>query len=293
MAGLTWLHLSDWHQEGKKFDRRVVGEALIAEIERRKTISPDLAKIDFIIFSGDVANTGQADEYEDAIRKLFQPLLDATGLKPDQLLIVPGNHDLDRELIPAGLLKPLQSNDEVEVWWNDDKKRAQLNQPFQAFYNFLLNYKGSNLPRYADIFVCEVDGKKIAFLLINSAWMCARNKVKAKQINDIGYLCVGESQIYEPLKQISDANIMIAVLHHPLDWLAPFDQNRVELHLKRKCNFILHGHGHKPGVSEPMIWQSFVATFLSLSEMRPKPWPKKKIWEFPSTKDVLKIKWND
>jgi tetratricopeptide (TPR) repeat protein len=32
--------------------------------------------------------------------------------------------------------------------------------------------------------------------------------------------------------------------------LAPFDQGRVEVHLKRKCNIILHGHGHKPGVSE-------------------------------------------
>ena len=79
--------------------------------------------------------------------------------------------------------------------------------------------------------------------------MCARNKVKGNRFNDQGYLCIGESQIYEPLKQISDADIKIAVLHHPLDWLAPFDQNRIEMHLKRNCNFILHGHGHKPGVS--------------------------------------------
>jgi hypothetical protein len=24
MAGLTWLHLSDWHQKGKEFNREVV-----------------------------------------------------------------------------------------------------------------------------------------------------------------------------------------------------------------------------------------------------------------------------
>ena len=39
------------------------------------------------------------------------------------------------------------------------------------------------------------------------------------------------------------------MLHHPLDWLTPFDLSRNEVHLKRKFNFILHGHAHKPGAS--------------------------------------------
>jgi predicted MPP superfamily phosphohydrolase len=92
--GLTWIHLSDWHQEGKKFDRKVVGDALIADIEKREAISPDLADIDFIVFSGDVSNAGRPNEYEDAIRELFQPLLAASGVNPEKLFIIPGNHDL-------------------------------------------------------------------------------------------------------------------------------------------------------------------------------------------------------
>jgi hypothetical protein len=31
-AGLTWLHLSDWHQKGMDFDRKVVRDALIDDI---------------------------------------------------------------------------------------------------------------------------------------------------------------------------------------------------------------------------------------------------------------------
>jgi hypothetical protein len=27
-AGMTWLHLSDWHQKGMDFDRKVVRDAL-------------------------------------------------------------------------------------------------------------------------------------------------------------------------------------------------------------------------------------------------------------------------
>jgi hypothetical protein len=158
--GLTWIHLSDWHQEGKNFDRKVVGDALIADIERRKTISPDLADIDFIVFSGDVSNSGRPSEYEDAIRELFQPLLAASGVKPDKLFIIPGNHDLDRDSIPMGLSKPLKSLDQVETWWNDEVKRMQLLQPFQAFYKFLKDYTGHDQPKLADIRVMEIGGEK-------------------------------------------------------------------------------------------------------------------------------------
>jgi len=55
MAGMTWLHLSDWHQRGKDFDRDVVRDALLEDIRNRAAIHADLAKIDFVIFSGDVA----------------------------------------------------------------------------------------------------------------------------------------------------------------------------------------------------------------------------------------------
>ncbi len=36
MAGLTWLHLSDWRQKGEDFNRDVVRDALIKCVNRRK-----------------------------------------------------------------------------------------------------------------------------------------------------------------------------------------------------------------------------------------------------------------
>jgi 3',5'-cyclic AMP phosphodiesterase CpdA len=112
MAGITWLHLSDWHQEGRDFDRQVVRDALIQDIrEREKKISSDLAKIDFIVFSGDVAHAGKKEEYEAAKENLFDPLLEATGLTTERLFIVPGNHDLDRssfKLLPEDVKKPFE-----------------------------------------------------------------------------------------------------------------------------------------------------------------------------------------
>jgi len=249
MTGLTWLHLSDWHQAERKFNRKVVCDALIKDIKARVEISLHLSKIDFIIFSGDAAKSGQPDEYTKATEDLFNPLLEACQLGKDRLFIVPGNHDLDRDLIPAALSKPLTSNEKVEPWWSEEKKRVQLSQPFQAFNRFLTDCTGQKPPEYCSVGSFEIDGRKIKLLGINSAWMCARHKDEAGEFSDQGYLCIGESQIYDSLENISDSDIKIAVLHHPLDWLAPFDSSRNEVHLKRKCNFILHGHAHKPGAS--------------------------------------------
>jgi len=143
----------------------------------------------------------------------------------------------------------LNSNEEVEACWSDERKRRLLSQPFQAFNHFLTDCTGQKPPEYCSFAPFEIDGRKIELLGINSAWMCARHKDEAGEFSDQGYLCIGEPQIYESLEKTSDSDIKIAVLHHPLDWLTPFDLSRNEVHLKRECNFILHGHAHKPGAS--------------------------------------------
>jgi len=69
---LCWLHLSGWHQAGKDFDRRVVRDALVADIrERANRIDSALARVDFVIFGGGLAAGGNAAEYETACRKVY------------------------------------------------------------------------------------------------------------------------------------------------------------------------------------------------------------------------------
>ena len=154
MTGVTWLHLSDWHQKGKDFDRKVVLRALIKDIKERKEISSDLEKIDFVIFSGDVAFRGKPEEYQAAKEQFFQPLLEACGLGPKQLFIVPGNHDLDRDkfkLLPSGLPKTLSTEKEVQDWLTDDGNRSLVLKPFEEFASFVREYPEQEPPEYANI----------------------------------------------------------------------------------------------------------------------------------------------
>ena len=250
MTGLTWLHLSDWHQRGKDFDRKVVRDALLQDIRERAQIDSRLAQIEFVVFSGDLAFSGQKAEYEAAKEHLLDLVLRAANVKPDRLFIVPGNHDLDRdivtEMLPPALQQPL-TEDQCKVWLTDDKKRRRVLEPFEAFSEFVGAYTGQKPPDYASIRVwSDIGSKKVALLGLNSAWMCGRNKDAKGEVYDYGYTLVGEPQIYDALSQIAAADVRIVVLHHPFNWLTEFDRNRVEERLGRAVHFILYGHQHVP-----------------------------------------------
>lgn len=252
MAGLTWLHLSDWHQKGPDFDRDVVRDALVRDIRERERIDPSLARVNFIVFSGDLAFGGKPDEYKAARLHLLDPVLGATGLEPKRLFFVPGNHDLHREtvyeMLPTQLQKPLDSDDLVQKWL-DPQRRDRTLEPFEAYRKFVTELTGQPTPDFASIVRFDVSGTQVALLGLNSAWMNARNKDAQGEVNnDYGYTLIGEPQLHDALKQIADAELRIAVVHHPFDWLSEFDRNRTEARLGRECHFILRGHTHNPQV---------------------------------------------
>ena len=250
MSAITWLHLSDWHQRGEDFNREVVRDRLIDDIRQRaERIDARVADVDLIVFSGDAAHGGRKDEYEAAQKHLFDPVLDAADLPPERLFLVPGNHDLDWEgfeLLPTALQTPLCSEEEVQSWLTDERGGSGCD-PFGAYGEFVTAYTGQPQPAYASSRRLEIDGKQIALLGINSAWMCGRPD-DAGKIDDRNRVLVGEPQIHSPLDEMKSADIRIAVLHHPLDWLAEFDRERIEDRLEGACHFVLHGHQHRPRV---------------------------------------------
>nr|VFJ49265.1 MAG: Calcineurin-like phosphoesterase [Candidatus Kentron sp. FM]VFJ62583.1 MAG: Calcineurin-like phosphoesterase [Candidatus Kentron sp. FM]VFK15368.1 MAG: Calcineurin-like phosphoesterase [Candidatus Kentron sp. FM] len=257
MTTLTWLHLSDWHQRVGDFDQRIVRDALIADIRVRERIDPALAQVDFIVFSGDLARGGEKAEFKAAQKHLLKPVLKAVGLDPERLFIVPGNHDFPRALLdelPAELRQPPADNLSVQDYLVNENLREVALRPFNTYRGFVSRYTKQDSPDYASVLrLATRDGQtKVALLGLNSAWMCARAFVRGKdggeRSDDERHIVVGEPQIHDVLDNATDADIRIAVLHHPFEWLAKFDRRIVEARLKRECHFILHGHEHDPEV---------------------------------------------
>ena len=247
MAVITWLHLSDWHQHGNSFDRDVVRDAVVRDIQGRAKIHPSLANLDFIFFTGDLANYGIKTEYEAAGREFLEPVRQAASAEKDRLFLIPGNHDIDRssfEFLPTGLQTPFADDATAQKWLTVGKTRDRLLDPFEAYDKFVAQYGVPGFGAFARSCVIPVKGVKIGLFGCNSALMCARNKGSDGQVNDLSFLTVGEMQIRKPLDEIAEADLRIGLIHHPFEWLREFDRRQVEPLLKGKCHFILRGHEH-------------------------------------------------
>ena len=194
MAGMTWLHLSDWHQRGKDFNRDVVRDALLEDIRNRAAIDSNLTKLDFIIFSGDVAYSGLEEEYQAALENLFTPLHKVTGLRYNRFFLVPGNHDLDRKelnSLPDDIRQPFTTEAQIQDWLINNKNRYHVLRPFVEYVQFVRKLTGQDQPAYTTTRRFSIGGKQITLLGLNSALVCGRNKDAKGEVDDRGFLIVG------------------------------------------------------------------------------------------------------
>ncbi|HEX9989029.1 MAG TPA: metallophosphoesterase [Chloroflexia bacterium] len=263
MSFLTWLHISDWHQtdekDGTELKRDKVLKALRADIAQRRKLNENLAHIDFVVFSGDIADAGKADEYTAAITRLLDPLLDWVAVERNHLILVPGNHDIEKERIadiPADLQSIPDTRSAVEEWLKDSKKVTTLLGPFESYTNFVKTYLPDDVvlneiknPAYGHVRRLDIRGEmKVGVLCLNSSWLCKRYKNSKGRHDDRGHLAVGERQLFFPLDELAGADLCVAVLHHPFDWLMEDERSWVKRKLAENCHFVLYGHEHKPSI---------------------------------------------
>jgi len=255
MASVTWLHLADLHFksgiEFEQFNRKTVLDALWCDIGTQASAG---FEPDFIVFTGDVAYHGRKEEYELAVEYFFEPLLHTTGVSKDRLFIVPGNHDVNwDEIDPVaahGMFELLKSRDEINSFLSGEQDRSYYFQKFTAYGDFINTYLGGALSFSHDNFFYTQNLRfydtNLAILGLNSAWMSGCVKDSQSKAQDKGNLLIGELQLGKALESTKGADLHIAILHHPLDWLHEVEQCDMRNRLEAQCDILLYGHLHMP-----------------------------------------------
>jgi 3',5'-cyclic AMP phosphodiesterase CpdA len=258
MAVITWLHLSDLHfksgKESEQFNREIVLEALWRDVGNQVTKG---LKPDFITMTGDVAYHGKEGEYQSAIERFFDPLRQVTDVPKGRLFVVPGNHDVDWDAIDpfdaAGMRECLRGRDQTNEFLGTKHDRSQAFRRFGAYAGFIKAYLGNDMTfsdtEYFYSRIITVQGHKLGILGLNSAWMSACMRNDQGKALDQGNLLVGERQLKEALAGMQEADLRIALLHHPVDWLHETDRFDIQNRLNVECNLVLHGHWHIPQVN--------------------------------------------
>lgn len=253
MAAITWLHLSDWHHGKENLNRDIVLRELLADIRTRTDIDQSLSRLDFVFFTGDLANEAASVEYDHAVSSFLVPVLREAGVGIDRLFVIPGNHDIDWDAVKHAaptLQQPFADEDTVLDWQTDPKKLRRLVEPFENYQNFVDDFKPVGFGAFGDCRLVSVGDIAVGVLGCNSALMCARKRRDNGDPDDYNHLTVGEKQVDTPLQGIKAADVRIALIHHPFAWLSEVDRARISTDLISGCDFVLHGHEHDQQVHE-------------------------------------------
>jgi 3',5'-cyclic AMP phosphodiesterase CpdA len=251
------LHLSDLHaRETSAWSTTpILSQAKKTILEQANAVNVDL-----VVFTGDIAFSGKKEEYAIAHAWLDDLCLGTSGLnlQKGQILLVPGNHDVDRKLIgpTAGaieeVLKKATTEAAVANFYDDGDSKNALLKRHTAYFDFCAAFLGDAAPPghcWSHTFKAKTGGR-IRVDGLNTSWLCRGD-------DDHRRLLVGQSQLTEVIKAHAQAvkthgepNVRITLMHHPLADLMDFDEGNTADYLKQNTDVVLRGHLHKAEATE-------------------------------------------
>jgi tetratricopeptide (TPR) repeat protein len=281
-VALTWLHLSDFHiRSGAAYDRDVVLSALVRSVREMRSAG---RRPDVVFATGDIAFSGQPAEYEVAGR-FFDELLDAAGLERRHLLVIPGNHDVDRSR-GVGLARTLSSREEADAYFGPGVFRPQLTNKQHAFVAWYDDYF-AGIREWPDTScampeIVEAAGVRLGVVAINSALFCQDDHDHAK-------LWIGRRALEGPLAELAscDVQLRLALVHHPLEWLSDLERANVRAKLAGAVDVLLRGHLHETDVEYAVTPNGGMVQLAAGASYQTRLWPNRAMYV---TADATKLR---
>ena len=206
--------------------------------------------LDLIFITGDLAKQGKRDDYL-VVEVFCCRLLEVAGVTSDRLFLVPGNHDVDRSMVPKShksRLYHFDSQDQIIELLGDPDRFPLLMRKFAAFNRFA----GEVLKRelfsnrqysFTETAVIDREDRKfhVKIVGLNSALFAGYDG------DDQRKLAYGLPQVEAVTrKSAEEPHLTIALSHHPFTCFDPADRVCRNM-LMQHADLILTGHLHEPG----------------------------------------------
>lgn len=198
------------------------------------------ATIVFFVITGDIAMSGKKEEY-DLAEIFFRELVDEVKSQKDvpiEFLIVPGNHDCNfskGQVVRNAILKDVPTY-AAEVPVEIINAVSFVQDEFFSFRENLINNETLIFDdRLWSIQEFKVEGKSIWFDSLNASWMSSLQEKPGVVIYPF--------EKYKDFKS-SDADLRIALIHHPLNWYQQQNYQGLRGFLHSLEDFLITGHEH-------------------------------------------------
>ncbi|MCP4350178.1 MAG: hypothetical protein GY795_32275 [Desulfobacterales bacterium] len=245
------LHLSDLH-----FGTDENAENWFGQLAADLTKELSCTRLDIVILSGDIGNKSDPSEYATAIQ-FITDLKNEFGLSREQIVIVPGNHDLNWQLAKKAYRPERREDYEGPISENSiiDKgeyvevlDHEKYKSRFKHFSNFYQTVTGKpySLEYDQQGIIYHFPEKNLLILGLNSAWQLDYHYKSRSDINP--------AAINHALEQIRHNQeykkccLKFAVWHHPINSScnAPItDRDFLERLALADFRIAIHGHIHK------------------------------------------------
>lgn len=253
---IRWLHLSDFHVGKDDYAQRTLFDKIIEHVRGRVSAGQPP---DFVFITGDLANKGLPQEYEEFCYNFLLPLQEVIGSGIEsRTFAVPGNHDVNRLRNQAFSREEISDPKSryLDPTGEGKASRSLLTPRFEGFTaGDLTDKKGwieTDAGAFAQIQVCcEV---RVGIVGVNTAWL-------SKDDHDERLLTPGKSLLEQALSSVEPCDIRFVLGHHPLEWLLPLERKMVSSLLGKQSAIYLHGHLHEAW-AEPTFGSGY--TFLAV-----------------------------
>jgi len=242
MKQLRWLHLSDIHFRDKsKLDQNDAFARIRSDLAERTAEGngPDL-----IFVSGDLVFSGQPGDFTEILDRLDE-LCRACKLLRERVFFCPGNHDSDIGVGPVLLQGCWASFTNIAAFQSflDTPEFQALKGRQAAYRRFVQVFRGSEteFDRYElhSEAVISIGDVQVGVLSVNSSLLAQGG------VDDQGRLQVCVRSLEEPCKRLQKYDVRFVLIHHPFEWLAPFESDRAEGVIFDFGDIILRGHVHQ------------------------------------------------
>jgi adenine C2-methylase RlmN of 23S rRNA A2503 and tRNA A37/predicted MPP superfamily phosphohydrolase len=245
------VHLSDIHFKTKNesSSNEQIRDALLEYLQEIH----EKRNCDAVFITGDFRyGPDKNDTTSQAVIDYVKQIANVLKLKENQVVIVPGNHDIDWSDLRDMIIDSVRKSYKADNGYFDEEMMSDLTRNFKFFKSIQTVFnKGLDYRQDIDNIdnphgIIELD--KCSILLLNTAITAGKQKKKGKrkkQERDEGQLIIGSKYLLELLKKRRSNKPLIAIGHHSLDMLLDDENQRVShILVKYGAKLYLCGHAH-------------------------------------------------
>ena len=233
---VLFLHLSDSHFKDNTYYSQ---DIINAQVQALNSIGDFNAC--FVMFSGDLAFSGQKNEFKKAfsyLRKLRTKISEKFTLNHYvNTLLVPGNHDINFN-------DEWRDRTDIRTMLNEGKADELIDtelKRFDNFYSEMPYFKSYISNKLCDCKIYEMSGKRIQINLINSELFSSCNDSIHDDDKGLHYL---PNSVWENISRKKDVDLVLTMSHRGPEWFDWSTSYAFKKHLFANADIFLYGHEH-------------------------------------------------